>query len=122
MTVQYIETPAGRFAVLPEADYLRLVEAIEDTADLAAVERYRARLAAGEEEALPGDMVKRMIDGESPLKLWREHRGLSARDLADRAGLSQAYVSQIETGKREGSISAMKALAGALNVGLDDLV
>ncbi|WP_207779353.1 helix-turn-helix domain-containing protein [Zavarzinia aquatilis] len=51
-----------------------------------------------------------------------EHRGLSARALADRAGLSQAYVSQIETGKREGSISAMKVLAGALNVGLDDLV
>ncbi|MFZ2871669.1 helix-turn-helix domain-containing protein [Zavarzinia sp.] len=90
--------------------------------DLAAVERYRARLAAGEEEALPADMVSRMIDSESPLKLWREHRGLSARALADRAGLSPAYVSQIETGKREGSISAMKALAGALNVGLDDLV
>lgn len=122
MTVQYIETPAGRFAFLPEADYLRLVEAIEESADPTAVERYRARLAAGEEEALPGDMVKRMIDGESPLKLWREHRGISARDLADRAGLSQAYVSQIETGKREGSINAMKALAGALNVGLDDLV
>lgn len=122
MTVQYIETPAGRFAVLPEADYLRLVEAIEDTTDLAAIDRYRARLASGEEEALPADMVKRMIDGESPLKLWREHRGLSARALADRAGLSQAYVSQIETGKREGSISAMKAIAGALNVGLDDLV
>ncbi len=39
-----------------------------------------------------------------------------------RLQLSQAFVSQIETGKREGSIGAMKGIADALSVTLDDLV
>jgi transcriptional regulator with XRE-family HTH domain len=50
------------------------------------------------------------------------HRGLSARELAAATGLSAPYISEIEGGKKEGSISAMKKIADALNVDLDDLV
>ncbi|MDZ7781972.1 MAG: helix-turn-helix transcriptional regulator [Halioglobus sp.] len=42
--------------------------------------------------------------------------------LADAADLSQAYIAQIETGKREGRIDAYKAIASVLEVQLDDLV
>ena len=42
--------------------------------------------------------------------------------LAEAAGLSQAYIAQIETGKREGRIDAYKAIASALGVDIDDLV
>lgn len=122
MTVQYIDTPAGRLAVLPEEEFRRIVEAAEDAADSAAIARYRAQLASGEEEAVPAEMVKRLLDGESPVKVWRDHRGLSARALAEKAGLSQAHVSQIESGKREGSINALKSIAEALGVGIEDLV
>ncbi|MFA5123371.1 helix-turn-helix domain-containing protein [Zavarzinia sp.] len=121
MSVQFIDTPAGRLAVLPEGDYRRLIEAAEDAEDRATIARYRDRLATGEEEALPATMVKHLIEGESPLRVWREHRGLSARALAEKAGLSQAYVSQIEGGRREGSIAAFKALATALDVTIDDI-
>lgn len=122
MPVQFIDTPSGRFAVLPEEDYRRLAEAAEDMTDLATIERFRQRLAAGEEELVPAAVVKRLLAGEHPLRVWREHRGLSMQALAEAAGLSQAYVSQIETSKREGSLSAVKALAAALNLAVDDLL
>ena len=53
--------------------------------------------------------------------VWREHRGLSARALASRAGISAAYLSQIETGRKSGSFDAMAKLARALGVDMEDL-
>lgn len=122
MTVQMITTPTGdRLAVLPEADYLKLVESAEDAADRAAVADIRRKLASGEEELLPAAFVERLIAGESPLRVWREHRGLSASALAEKAHVGQSYISEIETGKKDGSLRTMKKLADALGVSLDDL-
>ena len=56
------------------------------------------------------------------LKVWREYRGMSQATLADAAGLSQAYIAQIETGKREGRVDAYRAIANVLDVNIDDLV
>ena len=42
--------------------------------------------------------------------------------LAEKAGITQPYLSQIETGKREGTLQTMKGIAEALKIGLDDLV
>jgi len=118
-----VTTPAGEeLVLLPRADYDRLVEASEQLADVTAYDEAKRRLAAGEDEMLPAAMVERLLAGENALRVWREHRGLSASELAARAGLSQAYVSQLETGKRDGSVAAMGALARALGVTLDDLV
>jgi len=78
-------------------------------------------LAKGEEEAIPAEFAKRLIAGESPVRVWREYRGVSQQDLAAKAGVSAAYLSQIESGAREGRIAAMRRLADALNVSLDDL-
>ena len=56
-----------------------------------------------------------------PVRVWREHRGLSGRALAARAGISAAYLRQIETGKKPGSFDAMAKLARALDVDMEDL-
>jgi DNA-binding XRE family transcriptional regulator len=123
MSVQIITSPTGeRLVVMPEADYEALVEAAEDAADIAAVEAFRRRLAAGEEELIPAEMVMRMVAGESPVRVWREHRGLTMAALAERAGIAQPYLSQIETGKRDGTAQTMKKLALALDVTVDDLI
>ena len=115
-------TPAGEeLVILSKADYERLTEAAEQLADIFAYDEAKRRLASGEEELLPSEMVDRLLAGESPLRVWRKHRGLTARELAAQAGLSQAYLSQLETGKREGSISAMSAIARALGIAVDDL-
>jgi transcriptional regulator with XRE-family HTH domain len=42
--------------------------------------------------------------------------------LAEAAGISRAYLAQIETGKRDGTLSLQRSFADALGVGLDDSV
>lgn len=120
---QIIVTPSGeRLAVLPEADYLALLDAVEDIADHQALRDFRTALATGEEELLPAEMVDRLLDGASPLRVWREYRGLTTHALADAAGIAQAYVSQIENGRRIGTVETLTKLAGALRIRLDDLL
>jgi DNA-binding XRE family transcriptional regulator len=80
-----------------------------------------ARIEGANEETIPWEMATRMWDGESRVKVWREHRGLTVRALAEQAGVSASLVSEIETRKKEGSIATLKALAKALRVGLDDI-
>jgi DNA-binding XRE family transcriptional regulator len=92
-----------------------LEELLEDAAATAAFHSTR------NQESVPAEMVDRLIAGENPVKVWREHRGLSQRALAARAGLNFTYLSQIETGTRKGSIKTMQKLAEALGLGLDDL-
>ncbi|MBA8819450.1 transcriptional regulator with XRE-family HTH domain [Ochrobactrum sp. P6BSIII] len=47
---------------------------------------------------------------------------MSAKALADAAGISAPYLSQIESGAREGSLDALKKIAEALKVKIDKLV
>ncbi|MGC8733198.1 MAG: helix-turn-helix domain-containing protein [Halothiobacillaceae bacterium] len=41
--------------------------------------------------------------------------------MAEKAGISKAYLSQIETGKRTGVAKTLKALASALGVTINEL-
>ncbi|MBN9021594.1 MAG: helix-turn-helix transcriptional regulator [Rhizobiales bacterium] len=122
MTKQIITTPNGeRLVVLPEAEYLTLVEAQEELEDIAAVDTFKRKLAAGEEEMIPSAIVDRILDGENKVRVWREHRGLAAKDLAAMVGISAAYLSQIEKGTRDGSFETIKRIAAALRLSVDDL-
>ena len=105
-----------------EAEFERLLEAAEDVADLAAYDRVKARIASGEEEMIPAEVVKRLLDEpQNRLRIWREFRGLSATALAEKAGISGAYPSEIETGKKSGIVATWKKIAEALRVDLDDI-
>ena len=74
------------YAVLPYAEFLRLSRHDQARGDRRLAE------AALAEEALPWPMAKRLLRGESPLKIWREHRGLNQRQLADLVGARAAYM------------------------------
>ena len=75
-----------------------------------------------DQELVPFALVKRMADGEHPIRVWREYRGMKAGELATAAGIAESYLSSIEYGRKPGSISAMKRIAIALEVTIDDLV
>ena len=122
-TVVSFKTPSGEdMIVLSKADYDVLLERAELAEDIAAVDDYRRKLATGEEEAIPELFASRLIDGENPIRVYRELRGLSARELADKTGISPAFLSEIENGKKEGGVSTLKKMAQALGVTIDDLV
>ncbi len=56
------------------------------------------------------------------IRAQRVTAGLSLRDLADRTKVSNAYLSQIERGLHEPSISVLDAIAAALDVPLEALL
>ena len=103
---------------LRRSDYERLL----DVADVAHVRTIEAKARRGETEFLPAALVRRMAQGESPVSVWRAHRGLSQRALAERAKLSVSYLCEIETGAKPGSVAALAKLARALAISVDDLI
>jgi DNA-binding XRE family transcriptional regulator len=94
-----------RLQDLEDADYMRAIEA-----------------DPSQREYLPLAAVKRLVAGEHPLRVWREHMGLSVTALAEAAGIARGYLSEIEAGKKPGSISAYRAIAAALRLSIDDIV
>jgi ribosome-binding protein aMBF1 (putative translation factor) len=105
---------------LSRADYEAILEALEDAEDIAAARGAEAAVKAGESEYLPIEMIERLAN-EPTVKVWREHRGLSQRELAEKAGVSVSYLNEIEGGKKPGSVKTLKALAEAMGLALDDL-
>lgn len=105
-------------AIVPLDQYDELREALEDAADAEEMRRIRED---PDEEDIPIEMARRMWNGESAVRVWREMRGMKATDLAAAAGISRSYLSAIERGERQGSVDALKFLAHALGVGIEDL-
>ena len=109
------------YVVLPWDEYQAMLQALEDRADAAALTGFAERLARGEEEMLPAAMVDRLLAGESPLRVWREHRGLTQSQLGEAAGVAQSMVAMIECGDRRGTVDTLVSIARVLKIELDDL-
>ncbi len=119
---QVIRDGAGRptFAVIPWSDYRSLVGA-DAEAMLTDEELFDLAKAEGE-ESFPVGVVDRLLAGEHPIKVFRNHRGMTQTAMATAVGINKVYLSQIETRKRSGSTKTLAAIAGVLGVDLDDLV
>jgi DNA-binding Xre family transcriptional regulator len=81
-----------------------------------------AYLRTRDQPSVPDAVLGRLLDGESPLRVWREQRGLTLRGLAARTELGASTLSEIETGATEGSVRALRRIATALDVSIDDLI
>ena len=122
MNVQVIEKDGKpEWAVIQYADYQRLVEAAEMLQDVRDYDEAKKALENGE-ELVPGEVAYAILDGENPIKVWREYRGLTQRQLAEAVGISTPYLSQLKTGKRKGATEVLSATAEALGLSLDDIV
>lgn len=67
--------------------------------DIQDYDRAKAALGAGREEIIPAEVVFALVEGENPVKVWREYRQLTQQQLADAAGIRVPFLSQIESGK-----------------------
>jgi len=124
MSVQVINNNKGKpeWAVVPYETYLQLVEQAEMLHDVQDYDTAKAALEHGDDELIPSEVVYAILDGDNPIKVWREYRGLTQQSLADNAGISVPYLSQLETSKRKGSLEVLSAIAKALDVALDNIV
>ena len=123
MSVRILEAngkPA--FAVLAYDEYQALRELADDAEDAAALVRFAKRYAAGKEEMVPAAVVTRLLAGETPLRVWREHRGMTAAQVAASVDITPAHVSKLESGKGDPSVALLRRLAKVLRVSIEDLV
>ena len=119
------ETPET--VTISRADLDALIYAAENAEDIASVRAWNAFVAAaGRDAAIANSYTaaeaKRLLAGESPVRIWREKRGLTQRALAAAAAIPAGYLSEIEAGKKPGSVAAYRALAKTLAVPMEDLV
>lgn len=107
---------------IPKAEYDRLCALEEELTDVQAALAVEARIANGKEELIPAGVVDRLLDGEPPLRVWREFRNLTQAALARASGVNRVQIVEIEAGRGNGSVHTLRKLADALGVAVDDVI
>lgn len=116
MAVQTIVSPSGdELVVLSRREYENLVDARDHAAALRDV-------ASGAMPILSGDDLDAYLAAPSPLAFWRKQRELTQAALSAKAGISQPYLAQMESGRRTGDVETHARLARALDVRIEDLI
>jgi DNA-binding XRE family transcriptional regulator len=124
---QIIHTDGEDLVVIARSDYEALLAragdaASEDAMTARIVDATDAKIARGEDVVLPATVWAAIESGEHPVRAIRKYRGLTQIEVAERAGLRQGYIADIEAGKKTGSATSLKAIAAALGVPLDVIV
>jgi DNA-binding XRE family transcriptional regulator len=123
MSVQIInQGDKPEWAVVPYEDYLQLVKDSELLQDIQDYDSAKAALERGDDELIPSEVVYAILDGENPIRVWREYRQMSQRETAEQAGISVPYLSQLETNRRKGSLDVLSAIAKVLQASLENIV
>ena len=122
MSIQIIERDRKpEWAVIPYEIYQVLVEDSEMLQDMRDYEVAKKAMES-EEELIPSDVINAILTGERPIKVWRKYRGFTQQQLSNMAGITKAYLSQIENGKRTGTTDVLTNIAKSLGLALDDIV
>jgi len=115
MVVQTYTTPDGVERVsLPRPDYQDLVDARDHAVAMRDVAAGAPVLAEAELDAF--------LAAPSPLAFWRKRAGMTQTALAQKAGITQAFLAQIEAGSRDGTVAVLKRIAQTLGLRIEDLI
>lgn len=99
------DSGAPAYVVIPVAEYAALVSKAGGN---------------GKRRTMPREVVSLVVDGCSPARAWREHRGLTQAQVARRMGISQPALAQIEVAERPRKATRMR-LATALQISPEQL-
>ena len=107
---------AGETVTLTREEYDALIERTAELEDrLAATE-------AVEDARVPHEVALAIIDGASPIRAFRDHHGLPLRELSERSGIAPSYLSEIEQGRKPGSVRAFARIAESFGIAVDALL
>jgi DNA-binding XRE family transcriptional regulator len=101
--IQYIEQNGKPvYAVIPYDEYLKLLPS--------------------EDATIPHEVVGLVIKkGMNLVKAWRTHLGLTQSEIAKKAGVTQAALSQMENTENTLRTATLEKLAKAMNLSVDQL-
>ena len=123
MSVQIIEKNGKpEWAIIPFKEYQKLQNALEDAEDIRDIERSVKAIQDGEEVTIPGEVTFAIVEGTNPIRAWREYKNIKMNELSKKAGISPAYLSQIENNKRNPTIDTLKTIARELDIDIDMLI
>ena len=118
-----VEIDGVPYVILREADYQYPVNEADMASDVGFAEAADRRLESGEDELVPFDLLTQMLARDNPVRVWREFRGLSQSELAERADVDRSHLSRLErSGSGSGNAVTLRKLADALNCAIDNLV
>jgi ribosome-binding protein aMBF1 (putative translation factor) len=112
---------------LSRADYRTLVDAADEAGDVAAVRAHRTHeervgWEAARRDYLSADEARRLLAGQTAVRVWREKRKMQQQALAAAAGIAPSYLAEIESGRKSGTLRVLRALATALDVSVETLL
>ncbi|MBF0626212.1 MAG: helix-turn-helix transcriptional regulator [Magnetococcales bacterium] len=117
--IQFIENNGRKeYAILPYPLFERLATLIEEVEDLQAVEAFHDR---DDGFRIPEAILRCELAGESPIKLWREHRGLTPAQLAEQSDVALVVLERIEAQAIVVPPETLDRLSRALHVPADVL-
>ena len=113
------KSPKGDdIVILSRKEYDQLVVAANEGAADAAVAK---KAIARNEETLTEAEMDELLAARTPLAFWRKKRRLTQAELAKTTGIAQGFISEIEAGLKTGAVDALRRIASALEVSLDDI-
>jgi transcriptional regulator with XRE-family HTH domain len=115
---QFIRAPDGtELVVITRAEFDALTRPVdEDEEDLAIFDQRMAELKSGVARLLPVEVTKLMLKGDSLFRALRKWRGLNQFDMVGLTGLSQGFLSDLESGKKKGTPETLEKIAAALKI------
>ncbi len=84
--------------------------------------RLLAALDTDDGSRIPHDVALAIMRGGNPVAEFRNHLGITLRDLSARTGVAASYLSEIERGLKFGSAATLVRIANALGTTIDTLV
>ena len=119
--VQIIHTASGEeLVVMDRRDYDALMSLVsdidEDEDDVAMYDARKAEIVASGETPLPEAVSAAVLKGDSLLKAVRRWRGISQTAIAEKIGIGQGYLSDLESRRRAGTSDTLRRLAETLDV------
>ena len=91
------------FAVIPYEDYLKF-------------------LPKKKEDTVPREVAEKAILNEMPLiKAWRLHLKLTQKEVAEKAGITQAALSQMERAENTNRTATLEKLATAMGLNVEQV-
>jgi len=97
------------FVVIPYSEYIKAFP--EDN-----------RWVPEGEDLIPHEVVgMTMLKGFTLIRAWREYLGLTQNEVADRMGITQAALSQMESGEKRLRRVTLEKLASALGLNLEQI-
>lgn len=92
------------FAVIPYEEYLALLP--KDT----------------QNDTVPQEVAEKAILEDMPLiKAWRIHLGLTQKKVAEKAGITQAALSQMERAENPNRTATLEKLAAAMGLSVEQI-